>query len=455
MDLIQEQHFVAYSPKQEAIFSVKGASKIKSNTSSKTAEEQLPPSQAIEYDQNKSTTVAWWGANNDFPTKIDREIELNPTLAGAILKKIEYLYAGGIEYGKEQIVDNQRVWIPMIDPIIDTFINSVHTNAYLAQSLFDYVRYANVFPELVFTLDKSKVAFLTEQQAFHCRWQKQNPSTGFVDYAFINRNWNLGRDENSDDTITLPVIDPIVDTADFIRTENIFRYIFKSPIPSSKTDYAIINWWTAKTSGWLDVSNYIPRFKKSLMERQMSVTKHIEIDLKWLEEKYGNVWLKSTPEEKNEIFKLEIAHFNEMMLGPDKAGGNIMTSKFWDTDINQWISTFIIHDLSKDSKSGEYIEDSNEADAKIHYAVGLDMTMSNTKGGGGMGGGSGSDKREAFNMEQSTNSIHVSVILAPLYWIMNYNRLNPNGDIKLRMRSPQLQTLNQVTPAKRETTLQQ
>ena len=74
------------------------------------------------------------------------------------------------------------------------------------------------------------------------------------------------------------------------------------------------------------------------MERQMSVTKHIEIDNKWLEIKYENAWLKATPEQKNEIFKLEIAHFNDMMLGPDKAGGNIMTSKFWDSEIAQWVT---------------------------------------------------------------------------------------------------------------------
>lgn len=455
MDIVKSNTpFLAYLPANQAIVSLKGASKLAGGTG-KVQDQELPPSEAIQYDQNKSTLIAWWGDNNDFPQKIDKEIELNPTLAGAIKKKIEYLYAGGIEYGTEAIVDNQRVWMPMITPEIDVIINSAQTN-YLGQAIFDYIRYGSVFPEFVFTLDKSNVYLLTEQSAFDSRWQKQNPATGYIDFAYINKNWSLGRKEDAVDTITLPVIDPFIDTPDLIRTENIFRYLFRSRIPTSKNYYPLVDWWTAKTSGWLDVSNYIPRFKKSLMERQMTANKHMEVDMKWLAKKYEDRWEKADLEEKNNIFKEELQHMNDMMMGPDKAGGNFMTSKFWDPDIQQWVSAFTIHELKSSNTSGEYIQDSNEADAKIHYAVGLDMTMSNTKGGSGGGGaGSGSDKREAFNMEQSTNSIHVSVILAPVYWMLNYNGLNPNGNIKLRMRSPYLQTLNQVTPTKRDTTLPQ
>lgn len=449
--------FMGYIPSMKAIATLKGASSLKTGSSGSKVEQELPPSSAVEFDANKSTLVAKWGDSNDFPEKIDKEIELNPTLAGAILKKIEYLYAGGVEYGKEQIVNNQRVWIPMITPEIEAVINSPQTQAYFGQSIFDYIRYGSIFPEMVFTIDKSKVAFTTAQEAMICRWQKQNEATGFIDYCYINRNWNLGRTETSEDTITVPVIDPFIDTPDLIRTESkIFRYIFRSRTPTSKTYYPLVNWWTAKTSGWLDVSNYIPLFKKSLMERQMSANKHLEVDLKWLSKKYEDRWEKATLQQKNEIFMEELKHMNEMMTGPDKAGGSFMTTKFWDPDLPGWVSSFTIHDLKTGNTSGEYIEDSNEADAKIHYAVGLDMTMSNTKGGSGGGGaGSGSDKREAFNMEQSTNSIHASIILAPIYWMLNYNGLNPNNDIKLRMRSPYLQTLNQVSPPKRETTLPQ
>jgi hypothetical protein len=454
MELIESNTpFVVFLPASETIVSVKG--NIKSASSSKRkgkTVEETPPSNAIEYDQNKATQIASWGTNNDFPAQMDTEIELNPTLTGAIEKKVRYLYAGGVEFGEEVIVDGKKTWQYLDNPEINMMLNSPQVQQYFAQAIFDYVRYGSVFPEIVFSLDKSKALFCTGQEAFHSRWQKQNPSSGYIDNAYVNRNWALGRDDKSADTLTIPVLDPFVDTVDSIKLEsNIFKYIFRSRIPTSKTYYPLVNWWSAKASGWLDVSNYIPRFKKSLMLRQMSAKKHCEIDVKWLEIKYEDKWLKADVKTKNEIFKAEIKHMNEILTGPDKAGGTIMTSKFWDADISQFVSAFTFHDLSDQSTSGAYIEDSNEADSKIHYAIGLDMTMSNTKGGSGMGGGSGSDKREAFNMEQSTNTLDASIILMPIYWMINYNGLNPTGSIRLRMRSPQLQTLDNVSPDNRDT----
>lgn len=454
MELIESNiPFLGFMPNNQAIVSVKGSIKPTTASQKGSGVKETPPSSPIEYDQNKATQVAWWGTNNDFPAQMDTEIELNPTLTGAIEKKVRYLYAGGIEFGEEVIVDGKKVWQYLDNSEIAIMLNSPQVQQYFGQAIFDYVRYGSTFPEIVFSLDKSKALFCTGQEGFHCRWMKQNPSTGFIDNAYVNRNWALGRYETSPDTLTIPVLDPFVDTVDAIKLEsNIYKYIFRSRIPTSKTYYPLVNWWSAKASGWLDVSNYIPRFKKSLMLRQMSAQKHIEIDVKWLEIKYGDKWVNGDVKVKDEIFKAEIRHMNEMMTGPDKAGGNIMTSKFWDADISQWVSSFAIHDISDKSTSGAYIEDSNEADSKIHYAIGLDMTMSNTKSGGGMGAGSGSDKREAFNMDQSTNTLDASIILAPIYWMINYNGQNPTGSIKLRMRSPQLQTLDNVSPDNRDTT---
>lgn len=442
---------IAYSAGKKTIYSVSGAAKVSS--SGKKGEVFVTPSDAVELDQNKSTIIAFWGENNDFPQKIDEEIEKNPTLAGALLKKIEYLYAGGIEFVQEVIENNQISYTPVMTPELRMLKDSIYMKQYLSQAIFDYFRYGSIFPEIVFSIDKSKALFLTEQQAYHCRWQKQDPSDGIIKQAFINRNWALGRKETSPDTITVPVLDEFFQTIDEIKadTKN-YKYIFRSYIPSSKTYYPLVNWWTVKISGWLDISNYIPTYKKSLMARSITADFHIEVDVKWLEKKYEEKWISATPEQKQAIFLEELRHFNEMRQGADKAGGNIMTSKFWDDTSQKEVSAWVIHDLKQANRSGEYIEDSNEADSKIHYAVGLDMTMSNTKSGSGMGSGSGSDKREAFNMAQSTQSLHEDIILAPIYWMMSYNGLNPNLDIKIRMKAPLLQTLNQVAPAQRETT---
>lgn len=448
MELEIIEPFVAYHADTRTLITLSGKTALGVTSSGKT-EEVTPPSDAVEYDTNKSTKVALWGDNNDFPQKIDEEIEKNPTLAGALKKKIEYLYAGGIEFLQEQLINNELVYLPVVTPEIRAIRDSFYMKQYLAQSIYDYCRYGSVFPEMIFSLDKSKVAFITASPAFDSRWAKQS-NNGYIEEAYINANWALGRNENSADTITNPVLDPFIHTIDFIKADTSkLKYIFRSRIATSKTYYPLVDWWSVKTSDWLDVSNYVPKFKKSLMLKKITADFHIEIDIRWLEVKYGELWSKASPEEKNQLFKDELKHFNEMRQGPNNAGGNIMTTKFTDPDSGKEISSWKINDLKSDGKSGEYIEDSNEADSKIHYAVGLDMTMSNTKSGSGMGSGSGSDKREAFGMEQSTKAIHEEVILAPIYFWLQYNGLNPDGDIKIRMKTPFIQTLNNVSPSQR------
>lgn len=449
MELKPVSHFVAYSEATDTRFSIKGASSKKASS-----EEITPPSMSVIKDENKASKVAWWGENNDFPNVADKEIKKNPTLTSALRKKVEYLYTQGIEFYKEKIIDNKFVIIPVSSPELNAIKNAFQTKQYLAQSVFDYTRYYSFFPEIIFSLDKSKALYLTAQKAVNTRWGKQNESTGLIELAYINSNWAEGRKEDSPDTIIVSVLDPFVHSIDAVKLDTAnLKYIFWPHIASSETYYPLVDWWSVKESGWLDISNYIPTYKKSLMLRSMSAEWHIEVHIGWLKEKYGETWAKATPEMQNQIFLDEINHFNQMRMGPDKAGGNVMSTKFWDEESQTLVSAWTFNDLSQSNKSsGEYIQDSNEADQKIHYAVGLDSTTTNTSAGGGLGDGSGSNKKEAFNMVQSTKSIHEEIILSPILWMINYNGLNPDNDIQIRFKTPILQTMNNVPPSQRDTT---
>ena len=95
-----------------------------------------------------------------------------------------------------------------------------------------------------------------------------------------------------------------------------------------------------------------------------------------------------------------------------------------------------------------------EAQVDIRTSFGLDAALQGASKSG-MGAGSGSDKREAFNIRMATAQRHVAKILSPFIWAINYNGWKaPNGGkVVLRINTPFLQTQNQVTPSKRDTVL--
>ena len=101
-------------------------------------------------------------------------------------------------------------------------------------------------------------------------------------------------------------------------------------------------------------------------------------------------------------------------------------------------------------KDGMYLEDSGEATAHIYTALGIDATLVNTPTKGGMGAGSGSDKREAFNIYMALRKSDQDLILEPLNLIRDFNGWDPNT--VFWFKNYYVATLNQVTPSQRNAT---
>lgn len=85
-------------------------------------------------------------------------------------------------------------------------------------------------------------------------------------------------------------------------------------------------------------------------------------------------------------------------------------------------------------------------------AVGVDPTLVGDGPGKKMGGGSGSDKRIAFNIYVALLQAYRDVILEPLYFIAEYNgwRKKYKG-LKFKTVEVELQTLDQGNTAKETT----
>lgn len=413
------------------------------------------PSQSVEKIDVGGDTVAFWGENNDFPNKWELDVENDDTLRDAIEKTIDHLYGGGVECGYDAIDEmGEKTFVPYTNAEIDAFLAHPMTTFALEQLIRDYKIHGLPVPEVLIDRATNK-AMVNALPAAHFRWAKQSPN-GWIDWGYFNRNWPLGRKSNSPDTRTLAVLDPLVDTVELIKASKIKNYIFRVPLASHRTYYPLAPAYSAKSSNWLGIKAKTTKSFDASLDNQMSPKYHIEVDVEYMAQKYGERWKKATPEDINAMLMEELDHFHKMLHGPANTGKNIITTKWIEMQLKKEYSSWTITKLDGTVFEKGWIELVQEADGHIRQAAGLDKTLQG-QSGSGMGAGSGSDKREAYNIRMATAQRHLRPILQVFDWVMAYNGfVGPNNQrIKTRIVTPFLQTLNNVTPSQRGNTLKQ
>lgn len=431
---------VVYSHEHNAVFSIKQS--VDENTVASTpAESQDKDAQAL------INNVALWGTNNLLPNEWEEEIERNDTLRDAIEKEVERIYAGGIKIVYKDADTKELTEYDSED--VNAFMRHPRTQHAFKQNIRDYVVHRLPTSMLLISPDRSRASIHAKPTA-HFRFEKQKKD-GYIYQGYYSRNWNRNMAGDTD-VLSFPIFDPLIDEVEHVKTQSVGAYFYKHAIVTHRTYYPVSPAYSAKLSGWLQTSNSLAIMFLYLQKNQMSPKYHIEVLQSYLREKYKERWDNADAAEINKIITEEMTHFQQMMHGVENTGNNLMTLKIILPPSNEEISAWDIKPFKGSTFENGYLDLSREADKHIQRAVGIDPTLQGANNSG-MGSGSGSDKREAFNIRMSTASFHVSTILEPFYWVFQYNNWKgPKGEfLQLEMVVPVLQTLNQVTPSQRST----
>lgn len=391
--------------------------------------------------------MALWGEQNDFPQKVIKDVRLDPELPNLLDEKARLLYSGGLIYGKLVKGNNGSETLEPYDPAttlkIDLWLTRSNINRYLLEASKDLYWFYNVFPELILKTDRSEIVAICAQPAEYCRWSKQSTSTGLVEQCFINSNFPEGK---ATDKLTkkLPVLDPYYDPAGalLLRSDGL-NYIYPLSIPTpGSIYYQLADWNSIRESGWLEVSRAIPKFKKSYLEKQMTIKYHIEVsDLFW-EKKYEGFTSK-TPEERVVIKVKEFADFQKILAGAEKAGSNLFTAFITDLASSKEYSLWKVTVLDDKIQSGVFLEDGKDASLYKMAAMGIHPALLGTMPNNGLGG-AGSNIREAYNLYMLKVRAHQDIILEPLNTVIKYYNKWPD-DLAFRFRNSFMNTLDAGT----------
>ncbi|MBO0946945.1 hypothetical protein [Fibrella forsythiae] len=402
---------VAYLPSAAAV--VSGLPRIGPVPGNKPS--QVLPKEALQAAQGG---VIPWGESNDLPQKIILQASKS-TIIPRALTDTATLWRGG---GLIASADEESVKM-VADREIKQFLGSISMQRYLLEACLDMAWWWNCFPEFILSRDRKKIVQLHNNETADCRWAKPNKN-GELDTVLINADWANGASADDEATIRIPAVNPYrYDLVDWIRSQkNVYKYVYPISFPSpGKAHYQLAAWDSARSSGWLDVLEAIPLFKKYGLQNQMTLRYHIEVPSEYWEKVYGDKWRNATDEGKKIIRDEFLKGLMDSLTDVKNAHKAVLTESWIGYGTDTTPRGIIINVLDDKIKDGKYNLDMAEGTSHLLYALGVDPTLFGFSSAGVNSTNGGSNKREAFWIFLSKAGPYRDRILEPLRIVAEYN----------------------------------
>ncbi len=400
-----------------------------------------------------NSDVAFWGEENDFPQQVieraEQDTELPPLLdwKGRVLQGREVV-AVNLEWneGKKDF-DVVRI----DDAEINGFLTHRSFKRYWREGCVDFSWFASLFPDLIKSVGKDKIAYLGVHEASWCRWNKQNHK-GVITVCYVASNWP---DAKSTDATTMkfPVVDPydpqVVEKIKADKRINRFVYPVNYPTPG-KAYYPTAPWHSFLFSQWYEVKKMIAEMKASLLKRVLSAKYVLSIPVNYWASVHPD-WERKKPEEQLAIKIKKAKELSDQITGVGNTGKLIFTEFGVDKDGRE-IHNWKIDPLPDTIKDGQHLEDSNEASMHLMRGLGTDPALVGDGPGKTNNGSSSSDKRVAFNIFVALLQPYRDVLLEPLYFVAEYNGwLQKYPNLRFKVLEIELETLDKSHSTSKET----
>jgi hypothetical protein len=401
-----------------------------------------------------------WGNNDNIPSQIINNVYKNPSLATGLEFNVMLGYGDGIMPVRKTLENNQLKLIPVLDnKEINTFLDDNDINGYFLEQLTDLKFIYNVFPEVILSRAKDpakrKVVEINHKEATFSRLQRMDPNGIIQNHLYCSKFGSTLAIKPGDVTIT-PMLDyknPILDLKRKLGlsprlngkyiSENQYRYIVPMYLPTpGHFYYQQPYWWSIFESGWFDYACAIPKFKKALLQNQMTIKYMVYIMPEYWAELYTAEGITDAKKKKARM-DLEYQNIQDFLSGEDNTGKAVISKiTYRDGKENPYIKIVPIENAFK---GGEYIEDSQEASNIISFALGVHPAVIGADNKSGSI--NGTEARELFIIKQALMKPIRDRLLRPLYLVKAINGWP--DDIHFTIPNLELTTLDANTGAKK------
>jgi len=194
----------------------------------------------------------------------------------------------------------------------------------------------------------------------------------------------------------------------------------------------------------MDASKTVPEIVNSMMKNQIRLKYQILIPESYFTIRYRDSWSTMGDEERSKKIDDLVSEIDNNLKSPDNAYISITTVFNYDAVTKTELGKIQIIAIDDKVKNDEWVPSSEKSDAQIVQGLGGHVShVGLAPESGKMGSGSGSDKREMYNIEISSNTIDQQIILEPLNWIAQFNaRTNPEWDVTFFIDHTRHTTIN-------------
>jgi hypothetical protein len=372
--------------------------------------------------------IASWGSTNDFPQKLLKKIRQNGAALSGLRVSRKAHYGSGFIFAKQMNDGGKRVieQQSLIDyPEINSFWRKNQMNRFWKETITDLEYLGIAFPEYVLSKDFKKINRVKRQKAADCRFSIMDHETKSIPSVFISSKWDEAVGQGSKYVEQVQLIDSYwsaEEVKEFCKknkVHNFIRPIFY-PLVDEKY-YPKPEWHSSINSGWIDIANEIPQYKKSFFEQQINIKYHIEVADEYFERKYKEDWQTFKPEKKDSIRNEFVDLINETLSGSKNAGKSIMSMVYKDDNGNP-LPGLKITPIDNKLGDGAFLQDTSAGNQEILTAIGVDPSLIGAGiPGGKLGAGSGSDKREAWFILSALMKTNRETTIETWEFIQDYN----------------------------------
>jgi hypothetical protein len=378
----------------------------------------------ILHTNDEAGKIAAWGTNNDYPQKILKKIKGAGSLRSGLRTNKKAHYGSGFILAEET---HDKEGKRIIQQKSITQYKEIHAfwKRNQMKRFFKEIISDLGCPEYILSNDFNKVNRIKRQQTANCRYELMDQSTRSIKNMYISSKWEEGVDAASKFVSKVPLIDSywsaeeVKEYCKKHKIRNFIRPIFYPLINESY--YPDPEWQSIDSSGWLDIINSIPKFKKAFLEDKVNVNFHIEVFEEYFQRKYSEDWKSFTATKRQEVRTQFIEELDESLRGVENGGKSIMSIIYKDeTGTPQ--PGLKITQIEKSKTDGAYLDDTSAGIQAALTAAGVDPSLIGAGiPGGKLGAGSGSDKREAWFILSALMKPNRESTLEAFEFLQEYN----------------------------------
>jgi len=379
---------------------------------------------------------ALWGTDNNYPQKLIDKNMSDGASAGALRFKIAAHYGAGSYLYREQYEGEKRIIEPVNIqdyPEIEDFFFFNQIENFLQGIITDY-EWFNMCP-VEYVMDSDRTRFIRVQRIKmnEIRTGKKNKKTGLTEHYYISGHWP----------------DPYqgqyaqVRSMDFYRPDRHRKSIYVHNAPSPDKIYYHIPEWQSNMK-WIEVASKIPQWIDSNISNGMNIRWHVEIPEEYFplvypqrEGESEEAWHKRLADEE-ETLKKNIDSY----LAGEKNAAKTFYSKFAVDPSGNPLPGWKLTPLKPEIYDKAWLDAYGTAAAAIATAHGVHPSLQGLILKSGLGTGSASDVREAFNYYLQLRTVIPRQTTTE--WFEIVKRVNGwPRELRLGYRNIILQTLNE------------